>query len=109
MAAMQPCRLGGELPNNCVFVGETSREVVLATGVEGKVLRMFASPICKRRQEDHRSGAFCWGSESAQGISRRVGKDFMVGVGVRACVCVFVCISCMCMCTRVCVSVSIYI
>lgn len=78
MASMQACRLGGDLPNNCVFVGESSRDMVLPTGVAGKVLRLFASPICKRRAEDHQSGAFCWGSESGKGISRRVGKDFMV-------------------------------
>ena len=62
---MLPQRLGGELPDNCIYLdGVRRRYAVVSTGVKGKVLRFFGSPICRGRdltnKSKRNSKGFCW-------------------------------------------------
>ena len=62
---MLPQKLGGSLPNNCIYLDGVRRQyAVVPTGVDGKVLRFFGSPICRSRDPANKakrnSMGFCW-------------------------------------------------
>ena len=81
---MLPQKLGGDLPNNCIYLDGVRRQnAVVSTGVKGKVLRFFGSPICRSRDPSNKSKrnsmGFCWFSRLER---KRDIVGYISGVGL---------------------------